>query len=116
MNQQLPTTYYSPLLEEKLIEEILAVFEPQEQAQALEQIMRSLDHAILEAILQQLEEELHEEFLHMLEECYHDPALIDWLEERQEGIIPHIQTVARETKIAIKEMLDGSVEVEIDQS
>lgn len=105
MNQQLPSTYYSPLLEEELIEEILAHFEAHEQAEALESIIESLDHAILEAILKLLAEELHEEFLQMLEERYHDPALIDWLEEKQEGITPHIQTVARETKIAIREIL-----------
>ena len=109
---KLPAAYYRFLLETELIEEILSHFEDHEKEEVIFHLMESLDHAILAAILSFLEEHLHEEFLSMLENRYHDPELIDWLEEQKEGITPRIQTVARETKIAIIKIIDNKADTE----
>ncbi|MEN8253647.1 MAG: hypothetical protein ABFQ62_04720 [Patescibacteria group bacterium] len=101
---KLPVSYYSSLLETELVDEILSSFEEHEREDAIAHLIESLDHAILEAILHFLEDEVHDEFLDMLENKYHDPEIIDWLEERKEGMIPHIQEVARKTKITIIEI------------
>ena len=84
-----------------MIEAIIKHFEDHESTADKQMLFTALDHAVMEAVLNRLEKIHHQEFLQLAIHQHHDPSLIDWLEERSEGITPHLQTILIEVKTKI---------------
>lgn len=102
-------TYYSPLVRWDVIDEILAAVEEDERLQTKELILKTLDHAVLDAVLEVLPHEHHEVFFSRISEAYHDPSLLEWLEEHHQPIRSHLQVVIQKTKQDIQRVITVEV-------
>lgn len=104
LNQLIPT-YYDPLVSWDLVEEILNMFDEDEQTEAYEVLFKALDYAVLHTVLENLAAEHHQVFLELCIQQHHEPSLLTWLEDRHTGIREIIRIKIRETKIEVKQNL-----------
>ncbi len=106
--QQLVPSYYDTLIRWDILEEIIELVEEEHQSELYRLIFSILDHAVLETVLHHLPKDHHQPFLELCTHQHHEPSLLMWLEDRQEGISDHIKLRIRQTKIDIKVLLKQS--------
>jgi hypothetical protein len=103
--KQLVPTYYDTLVSWDVVEEILDIFPEEEQAEAYDVLFRALDYAVLHTVLEHLPKHHHQTFLELCVNQHHEPSLLNWLEERHDGIREVIRITIKETKIEVKNIL-----------
>jgi len=102
--------YYKSLVQQERIQELLELLNPTEQADALELILKTLDHAVMETALHHLPAEHHESFLELCQEKYHDETLLVWLEDRSHGISVHLEATISTAKSELRILLETTEE------
>lgn len=105
--KHLPPSFYDDLVAWERVESLLAHFSSDERQLALKSIFESLDHEILRVILEELEQEHHQEFLEMCNHSYHLPMLLEWLEEKKQGMTIIIKETVVVTKDQLQEILEN---------
>lgn len=100
------TVYYARLVRWDKVEEILALVPPESRAEAQELLLGSIDHIVLETVLLHLPEDHHEEFLGKIHAGYHDGGVLDWLQDKVEGLEEILTRAIRETKSQIRSLLE----------
>ncbi len=104
------TVYYGSLVRWEVVDEIVFLAEPIEHVEVRELILKTLDHAVMEEVLRALHENDHEVFLIMCEKEYHNETLLDWLEEKVQGIRDRLRDTIQRTKVEIREVLSQNRE------
>lgn len=103
-------SFYDHLLEWELTHDLLAHFEELEHELAAQEMLNAIDHAINQAILDQLDRELHQEYLELCQQKYHDPSVLDWIQEKSRH--DNVPGLIQETFITVY----AQIKVELQQS
>lgn len=97
--------YFDTLVTWEDLEALLDHFEEEEQVEASELIISTLDCAVMETVLHHLDESHHHHFLDLCHAQYNEPSILIWLEDRVEGITHHLKQTILITHQGLYELL-----------
>src|SRR3989344_5727026 len=98
--------YYQSLVRWNVVDEIVFLTHPSAHPQVRDLIIKTLDQAVMTAVLSELADQEHSVFLDLCRQQYADEELMTWLEKKVTDIRPKLQTVIRQTKTAIRQLLE----------
>lgn len=99
--QIIPPAYYDTLIEWEAIDQILDLIEQENQHEGYRVLSQILDYTVLEIVLSNLPQDHHNDFLELCTHQHHEPSLLNWLEERNQGISETIRVKLLEAKSEI---------------
>ena len=84
--QVTPPSYYDTLVEWEMIDQIFELIDQEDHNEGYRVLSQILDYTVLEIVLSNLHQDHHADFMDLCTHQHHEPSLLNWLEERNQGI------------------------------